>query len=153
MGSQKSIQLPHSAITKATGLLPMMYSITELCIELDIPRHTVRAWLQAGLPHQRDSRQHIWINGKTCNQWITEIRQAQKKKKHLTGDQAYCLRCQKVIRVKNPQIFSKNGNRRLSGSCPKCDGTVNKGLSNGQSEELQTNTRVSTIQKRSQPTQ
>jgi hypothetical protein len=145
MKSSKKIPLSHSAITKVTALLPMMYTVTELCIELEIPRHTVRAWLQAGLPHDRDERQHIWINGEICNQWIARIRQAQKKKKYLTDLQAYCLRCQMVIQVKNPRVVSKDGNQRLSGLCPNCNGSVNKGIRNGQPKELQTNQRVSTI--------
>ena len=146
--THNSIQLPHSAITKATGLLPMFYSLTELCLELDIPRHTVRAWLQAGLPCFRDERKHIWINGEMCKQWITKIRQTQKRDNYLTSNQAYCLRCRKVVMVKTPVIVIKDGNKRLSGKCPDCNSLVNRGVKNDQSEELPNNTRVSTLQKR-----
>jgi hypothetical protein len=145
-------RLPHSAITKAAGLLPMMYSTNELCVELDVPRDFIESWLQAGLPYQRDRRQHIWINGEECTIWIETNRKAQKRKKTLKANQAYCFRCQKAITVVNPQFVTHQGNRRLTGRCPDCTGSVNKGVSNDRPEELQNDTRVSSVQKRDQST-
>ena len=118
MTTQNSVRLPHSAITKATSLLPMMYTINELCIELDVPRHFVRSWVDNGLPHERDQRQHIWINGIECRLWIEQKRQAKRKEKHLEDNQAYCLRCRKIVIVQNPKLITDKGNLRLSGSCP-----------------------------------
>ena len=139
MSLVKRVQLPHSAITKAPGLLPMLYSISELCVELDIPRHIIRSWLETGLPHQRDERQHIWINGKECFSWIEENRVNQKRKKTLEENQAHCFRCQKNITIMKPQIVTEHGNRRVTGLCPDCEGTVNRGVINDQSQQLQTN--------------
>lgn len=148
MSTQSSIRFPHSAITKSSSLLPMMYAISELCIELDVPRHLIRSWVDNGLPHQRDRRQHIWINGIECKSWIEQKRQAKRKKKYLQDNQAYCLRCRKVVVIQTPKLITHKGNQRLSGSCPHCKGTVNKGIKNGQSRKLQTNEKISSIQKR-----
>lgn len=149
MSTQNSIRLPHSAITKAPSLLPMMYTVSELCTELDTPRHLIRSWVDNGLPHQRDKRQYIWINGIECKSWIEQKRQSKRKKKHLKDDQAYCLKCRKVVIIQTPQLIVHKGNRRLSGSCPHCEGTVNKGIKNDQSRKLQANEKFSSIQERS----
>lgn len=150
MKSCKKVPLPHSAITKAPSLLPMMYTIRELCVELDIPRHVIRSWINSGLPFQRDQRQHFWINGTECRAWIEQKRQEKKKKSYLENNQAYCLRCRKVVIIQTPELVSHKGNQRLSGSCPYCESTVNKGIKNGQSRELQTDEKISSIQKRNQ---
>lgn len=149
----KIIKLPHSAIIKAPGLLPMMYSITELCGELDVPRHLVRSWLHNGLPYMQDQRKYIWINGKDCAAWIEEVRKFQKKKKSLKPNQAYCFRCRQPIDMFNPQEVYENGNRRLTGECPNCNCIVNKGVKSGQQKELQADTRVPSIQKRNNAAQ
>ena len=142
MKSRKNVRFPHSAITRSPGLLPMLYSINELCIELDIPRHLIRSWLQNGLPHQRDQHQHIWINGEECTLWIEENRKSQKRTKTLAEYQAYCFRCQSIIAISNPRIITERGNSRLIGLCPDCEGIVNKGVSNDQPKQLQTDTGV-----------
>ncbi len=147
MNSRRSIRLPHSAITKAAGLLPMLYSINELCTELNVPRHLIRSWLKTGLPYQRDHRKHIWIIGKECAAWIEENRQEQKRNKRLQKNQAYCFRCRKTIAVMNPQIITVQGNKRLTGLCPDCEGLVNKGVKIDSQEQLQNDTGVPSIQK------
>lgn len=134
------IRLPHSAITKSPGLLPMLYSINELCIELEIPRHLIRSWLKSGLPHERDRRNHIWINGKMCASWINEKRKTQKERNSIEANQAYCFRCRTTIVIKNPKIVTNNGNTRISGQCPICKSSVNKGIKNDKKKKLQINT-------------
>lgn len=57
-------RLPHAVIVRAPGLLPMLYSPRELGQELRIPDRTIREWLGKGLPHLRDERRHIWIDGR-----------------------------------------------------------------------------------------
>ena len=133
MNTCNRMRLPHSAITKASWLLPMMYSTSELCFELDITRDFIQSWLEAGLPHQRDRRQHIWINGEECAAWIKTKHKAQKRKKILGSGQAFCFLCNKIITVSKPRIAIENSNRRLTGSCPDCGSSVNKGVRNDQS--------------------
>ena len=132
MKPNKKVPLPQNAITKASGLLPMMYSISEVCLELDIPRHIVRSWLQRGLPHQRDERKRIWINGKECLSWIEMRRIKQKRKKTLEENQAHCFRCHENITIMSPQVVTEHGNRRITGLCPDCGGPVNRGVINDQ---------------------
>ena len=148
MVSSKHIRFPHSAITKSTSLLPMMYSISELCDELNVPRHLVRSWMQNGLPHQSDQKNRIWINGRKCNAWIDEIRQPQKRKKILKANQAYCFRCRQRVNIVQPKEVFENNNRRLTGTCPQCGCTVNKGVKSDQPKKLQINSGVSSVQKR-----
>ena len=147
------LKFPHCAIVKAPGLLPMLYSINELCSELDVPRHMVISWLQNGLPHERDRRKYIWVNGKKCSSWIEAVRKAQKKTKTLKPNQAYCFRCRMPVKIINPKVVHENGNRRLTGECPRCCGIVNKGVKSGQQKELQANTRIPSIQKRNHAAQ
>lgn len=51
-------------------------------------------------------------------------------KEDLQG-QAYCVKCKKMIDVKDGVLkMSKNGRRMLSGKCPNCNTSVNKFLPN-----------------------
>lgn len=133
---KKSVRLPHSAIVKAPGLLPMMYSISELCDELDIPRHLVRTWLKNELPHERDHRNYIWVNGRECADWIEECRKSKRKHASLAMCEIYCLRCNKGVRPLQSRREKKNGLVRLTGRCPSCGGQVYKGVKDGQPEQL-----------------
>ena len=95
--------MPHSVIVRAPGILPMLYKVRELAKELDIPERTLRDWLKNGAPHERDSRKCIWINGVEFAHWV----QAQLKKKNkckLNDDEAYCLRCNKAVRLEDPKV-------------------------------------------------
>ena len=57
------IKIPHKVIIRAPGLLPMLYTLNELASALDIPYNTLRGWLSAGAPHEKDNRGRLWING------------------------------------------------------------------------------------------
>jgi excisionase family DNA binding protein len=61
--------IPHSVIVRAPGLLPMLYKVRELAQELETSRRTIRRWARRGMPHERDGRNHIWINGEEFAQW------------------------------------------------------------------------------------
>ena len=58
------LQLPRTAIIKSPGLLPMLYTVSEISAALDLAERTLRDWLSTGAPHFRDPRGHIWINGR-----------------------------------------------------------------------------------------
>ena len=144
MKSDRRIRLPHSAITRSSSLLPMMYSISELCEELNISRHLMRSWLQNGLPHHKDQNR-IWIYGREFDFWITEIRQNGKQKEPMKLTQAYCFRCRQRIEITNPKDVFENGNYRRTGTCPQCGGMVNRGIQRGQSKKFQTCSGISEI--------
>ena len=142
---QSRTKLPHSVIVKAPGLLPMLYTPREISEELDIPENTLRDWLQAGAPSQRDSRNHIWINGESFSIWVN----SQKKPRtssNMNTDEAYCLRCNQVTRLVNPQVQHVKGNLSLiKGICPKCGKTINRGANHDRTPELSQNQRTSQI--------
>jgi hypothetical protein len=52
----------------------MMYSPSELADEIGFDRRKVyRIYIQLGCPHEKDNRNHIWINGVDFRNWILDI--------------------------------------------------------------------------------
>jgi hypothetical protein len=130
------IKLPHAVIVKAPGLLPMLYSPSELEGELGVPARTIRDWLRWGVPHQRDETEHIWINGQEFAAWVKAIRTAARRTVPLKDGQAFCVGCRAAVTVLEPQR-RRNGNRvLLSGRCPTCGRTIHRGIRDDQPAEL-----------------
>ena len=124
----RSRKLPHSVIVKATGLLPMMYKPSELAEDLGIPERTLRDWLDDGAPHERDSRKHIWVNGTLFSEWV-EAQKKSKRETKLEGNQGYCFKCKRVIEMVDPIVVHPEGKpSRMTGTCPVCTKTVNRGV-------------------------
>jgi hypothetical protein len=71
-------RLPHGVIVRAPGLLPMRYKTRELAEELSISTRTIRRWARRGMPHQRDSRDHIWVHGEEFAVWVEDQRCARR---------------------------------------------------------------------------
>ena len=69
----KNIKFPHSVIAKTPYILPMKYKVSELAEELRIPDRTLRDWLKRGAPHERDSRNHIYIVGPDFAAWVAKV--------------------------------------------------------------------------------
>ena len=129
-------KLPHNVIIKAPGLLPMLYTPREICEELDIAESTLRDWLQIDVPHQRDNRNRIWINGEEFARWVNNQRKPKAAKK-LTEDEAYCLRCNQVSKLLAPQIQPIKGNLVLiKGTCANCGAVINRGAHRDRTPEL-----------------
>ena len=129
-------KLPHNVIIKAPGLLPMLYPPREICEELGIAESTLRDWLQIDLPHQRDNRNRIWINGEEFARWVNNQRKPKAAKK-LTEDEAYCLRCNQVSKLLFPQIQPIKGNLVLiKGTCANCGAVINRGARRDRTPEL-----------------
>ena len=132
-------KLPHAVIIKAPGLLPMLYTPREICEELGIAESTLRDWLQAGVPHQRDNRNRIWINGELFASWVCEQRK-QKPGGILNEGEAYCMRCNQVSKLVSPQIQPIKGNLVLiKGTCEKCGNVINRGAHRDRTPELSQN--------------
>ena len=126
-------KIPHSVIVRAPGLLPMLYKVRELAEELGISPRTIRKWAHRGMPHQRGSRDHIWVNGKEFAEWIENRRRSGRGPK-LKPDEGYCMRCRRAVRLLNP-IRQPNGKSfLLRGTCPRCGATVNRGMRDGESK-------------------
>ena len=129
-------KLPHNVIIKAPGLLPMLYTPREICEELDIAESTLRDWLQIDVPHQRDNRNRIWINGEEFARWVNNQRKPKVTNK-LNEDEAYCLRCNQVSKLLSPQIQSIKGNLVLiKGTCANCGAVINRGAHRDRTPEL-----------------
>ena len=129
-------KLPHNVIIKAPGLLPMLYTPREICEELDIAESTLRDWLQIDVPHQRDNRNRIWINGEEFARWVNNQRKPKETNK-LNEDEAYCLRCNQVSKLLSPQIQPIKGNLVLiKGTCANCGAVINRGAHRDRTPEL-----------------
>ena len=129
-------KLPHNVIIKAPGLLPMLYTPREICEELDIAESTLRDWLQTDVPHQRDNRNRIWINGEEFARWVNSQRKPKVTNK-LNEDEAYCLRCNQVSKLLSPQIQPIKGNLVLiKGTCANCGAVINRGAHRDRTPEL-----------------
>lgn len=129
-------KLPHNVIIKAPGLLPMLYTPREICEELDIAESTLRDWLQIDVPHQRDNRNRIWINGEELARWVNNQRKPKVTNK-LNEDEAYCLRCNQVSKLLSPQVQPIKGNLVLiKGTCANCGAVINRGAHRDRTPEL-----------------
>jgi hypothetical protein len=125
--STRRIHIPQYVIAKSPGLLWMQYSVGELSALLRIPDRTLRDWLQFGAPHIRDSRGHLWINGLEFAAWIKGQRKP-KRAARLERDEAYCLRCNEVVKMVDPEVRRIRGKLlRVRGRCPVCGCTINRG--------------------------
>jgi len=129
-------KLPHNVIIKAPGLLPMLYTPREICEEMDIAESTLRDWLQIDVPHKRDNRNRIWINGEEFARWVNNQRKPKVTNK-LNEDEAYCLRCNQVSKLLSPQIHPIKGNLVLiKGTCTSCGTVINRGAHRDRTPEL-----------------
>jgi hypothetical protein len=121
------IHIPHYVIVKSPGLLRMLYTVRELSTLLRVPNRTLRDWLKLGAPHSRDARGHLWINGLEFAGWIKGQRKPKRASK-LKRNQAYCLRCNQIVKMVDPKIFRIKGKLvNVRGRCPVCGCTINRG--------------------------
>jgi hypothetical protein len=123
-------KVPHSVIVRAPGLLPMLYTPTELEQELSVPARTIREWLDRGLPHQRDGRGHIWIDGRRFADWVKALHES-KPGKIMGDDEAYCVRCRRPVKWLDPIRDQRGKQVWWRGVCPKCGGAICRGGQHG----------------------
>ena len=119
------IRLPHTAITRAPGLLPMLYRPAELAEELGVPVSQVHRWVKQGLPSSHDKRGHLWIIGTELASWIETMRQLKHKSEpSLAGDEAYCVRCRKPVKLDTAAVTIEGRRALLTGICPECGSPI-----------------------------
>ena len=122
-----NIRLPHSAIVKSPGLLPMLYTVSEISAAVGVPERTLRDWLEAGVPYDRDQNARIWIHGRKFATWIAEMRDPVKERK-LKDDEAYCMRCNRPVQMTDVSVKAMQGKLILiRGTCPDCGCMINRG--------------------------
>jgi hypothetical protein len=129
--SKTTVKLPHSVIVRAPGLMPMLYKPSELAEHLGILSRTIRQWVSKGLPHQRDARGHLWINGEELARWV-EVQRSLKRGPKLKADEAYCVRCRRAVKLIAPARNTNGKRTLLQGKCPQCGASVNKGVRDGE---------------------
>ena len=125
-------RIPQHIFAKAKYLLPMAYKVRELSEELDVPISTLKGWLKSGIPHERDSRNHIYVYGPDVTKWVFGKRESKQKSTKGSKDYGFCFKCNQPVKMKNPKKKHTSGTVLLSGTCPICKTTVNKGVSNDQ---------------------
>ena len=125
--TQKRIRLPHAVIVKAPGLLPMLYKVSELAVELHLPERTLRDWLENGAPYQRYQHGQIWVYGPEFSNWVAGLRKPKRERK-LTENQAYCFHCNQIVEMQNASSRPIKGRLIMTkGVCPQCGCTINRG--------------------------
>lgn len=128
-------KIPHLAIVRGPGLLPMWYRPQELADELGVEVMFVRDWLRRGLAFRKDARGHIWIDGREAARWI-ETHRRSSSGGPLPDGWAYCMRCRARIEIARPVRMVSGKHLVLSGTCPRCGGKVYRGARNGPPREL-----------------
>ena len=105
----------------------MLYKVSELAEELDIPQRTLYDWLDHGVPHQRDNRGHIWINGQEFASWVYSVRNKNVEK--LQDNEGYCFRCKSRVEMFGAKVIQEPGKpKRVQGTCSICQGAIAKGV-------------------------
>jgi hypothetical protein len=122
-------KLPSSVIVRSAALLNMLYSPNELADELKVPARTIRERITKGLPYQRDRRGHLWVNGREFLKWVQTTRSV-RPRCPLGSDEAFCLRCRRRVKLVNPIMSDRVTPPLLTGTCPHCGTTVNRGVKN-----------------------
>lgn len=98
-------------------LLNMLYTPLELAEEIGINRRQFyKVYIPAGLPHQRDNRKHILVNGHEFKAWYL----AHYPKVRLEPGQAYCIICRSAVEMVEPVELEKDGLKYLVSHCPNC---------------------------------
>jgi hypothetical protein len=124
------VKLPHAVIVRAPGLLPMLYTPVELERELTVPARTVREWVGRGLPHHRDERGYLWLDGRQVAAWVKAVSQP-RPRQLLKEDEAYCFHCRQAVPLVNPIRQTRGKQLLLQGVCPQCQHRIYRGGRHG----------------------
>lgn len=109
--------------TRLQNLFDMMYRPSEIAKEIGITkRQFYRAYIPLGLPHERDHRNHVWINGCMFREWVLDYYQKVKLKEN----EAFCLTCKKPVEIKNPDQQKTSDLIYILCTCPICGRRLSK---------------------------
>lgn len=116
-------------IIRLGRLLDMEYKPSEIAEELGVNVSAVyQTYMPAGCPCRRDYKNHIWIHGSSFASWARAINEQNKKTVfHLEEDQAWCLKCNAVVKMEDAHRRTIKKNLiMIFGTCAVCGGKVNK---------------------------
>lgn len=129
--SDRQPKLARAQIIRLGRLIHMKYRPSEIADLLGVNVDTVRrSYLQAGCPHERDQQGNIWIIGTVFRSWADEViaERKRKKSKPMDEDEAWCVKCNKRVKIINPTIKPVNHYLELLQSvCESCGSIVNRG--------------------------
>jgi hypothetical protein len=125
------MKLPHSVIVKTPGLLPMLYTVRELSNELTVPERTLRDWIAAGAPVEKDDRGRMMINGSLFDGWVQKTKKKKAPRK-LRDNEAYCFHCKAVVPFQITERRKIKGKLvHFKGHCVYCGTAINRGGRDG----------------------
>ncbi len=110
-------RLNGSQRVKMARLLDMLYTPQELAAEVGFSQRQVyRVYMHLGLPHERDSQRHLWINGKQFREWY----ETTFPRMSLSADEGFCLTCKKPVKLNNPTQEKRGALSYWVFNCSKC---------------------------------
>jgi hypothetical protein len=99
------------------GLFDMLYFARELADEIGIHIDQIyNVYVPLGCPQERDSRNHILINGKTFAEWYGKV----YVKIRLWEDETFCKTCKRPVKIFKPRKRKKGKLIYVLSTCPNC---------------------------------
>lgn len=120
------------------------YTVEEIAELYGVHKHTVRNWINGGLP-LLDDRRPCLVHGTELRAFLNNRRRAAKKP--CPPDHFYCLRCRQPRRpagdiVEYLPITETSGN--LRGICPTCDALIHRRIAWARRYEVGPNLEITT---------
>jgi hypothetical protein len=111
-----------------------LYSPRELSEELGINKDQFyMVYIPLGCPHERDTRNHILINGLDFSSWYC----VSYKKIKLSEDESFCKTCKKGVKINRPKRRQKGLMTYIFSKCPNCGRGLTKIISNSRGKNDQ----------------
>ena len=128
MGTTSKPRIRRRTIIRLGRILNMMYRPSDLADDLAVSVGTIyRSWLPAGLPHERDENQNVWIHGPALVAWVREISSSRQQGGRMADGLAWCMKCNQAVKMNAPQIVHQNRYIEiLQSACPQCGTLVNR---------------------------
>ena len=109
--------------TRLQNLFDMMYRPSEIAEEIGFEKRQIyRVYIPLGLPVERDSGNHVWINGMVFKDWILEY----YAKVKLKENEAFCLTCKKPVEIIDPIYKEINLLYFITCVCKNCGRNISK---------------------------
>jgi hypothetical protein len=101
----------------------MEYTPRELARQLQCSLKAIHRLIRAGCPARADGNGRYWIVGDELATWYTDA--VQSNKQPMEPDEAYCLKCQKPVKLRSSTLKKLRFNLYIEyGVCPICRTTV-----------------------------